>query len=142
MHTSLILITVYQLTLRAIAPHLRPGSMILAMPAPGAFDLLARHVLGSKADDIVVAGTVCLPWACRIQRYAHQVELLGEKTPVMLVARPASGASRVIELADKLHDHTRFEAATLFIQATLFPTNPILHPVCITVSNRNPTILY
>lgn len=114
---------------RAIAPHLRPGSMILAMPAPGAFDLLARHVLGPVANDVIIAGTVCLPWACRIQTYARSVELLGEKTPVMLVARPASGAARVIELADALHDRTRFEAATLFTQATLFPTNPILHPV-------------
>lgn len=103
--------------------------MILAMPAPGGFDLLARHVLGPAANDIVVAGTVCLPWACRIQRYAHAVELLGEKTPVMLVARPASGAARVIEVANQVHDRTRFEAATLFTQATLFPTNPILHPV-------------
>ncbi len=103
--------------------------MILAMPAPGGFDLLARHVLGPAVEDVVVAGTVCLPWACRIKTYGKEVELLGEKTPVMLVARPASGAARVIELADCIHDKTRFEAATLFLQATMFPTNPILHPV-------------
>lgn len=113
---------------RAIAPHLRPGAMILAMPAPGGFDLLARHVLGPAVEQVVVAGTVCLPWACRIKSYAREVELLGEKTPVMLVARPASGAARVIQLANRIHDRTRFEAATLFLQATLFPTNPILHP--------------
>lgn len=31
-----------------IGPHLKKGAMILAMPAPGNFDLLARQVLGTK----------------------------------------------------------------------------------------------
>jgi len=102
--------------------------MILTMPAPGNFDMLARQVLGPKVDDVVLAGTVCLPWACRIEEYARKVDLLGEKTPVTLVARPAAAAQQVIAAADKIHDATRFRHEKLFIQATLFPTNPMLHP--------------
>lgn len=34
--------------LTAIGPHLKPGAMILTMPAPGNFDMLARQVLGPK----------------------------------------------------------------------------------------------
>jgi hypothetical protein len=102
--------------------------MLLTMPAPGNFDMLARQVLGPKVDDVALAGTVCLPWACRIVEYARKVELLGEKNPVTLVGRPASAAQQIIAAADKLHDATRFRAEQLFVQATLFPTNPMLHP--------------
>jgi hypothetical protein len=35
-------------TCSAIGPHLKPGAMILTMPAPGNFDMLARQVLGPK----------------------------------------------------------------------------------------------
>jgi hypothetical protein len=36
------------LSRRSIGPHLKPGTMILTMPAPGNFDMLARQVLGPK----------------------------------------------------------------------------------------------
>lgn len=114
--------------LESIGPHLKRGSIIFAMPAPGNFDLLVRQVLGPMADEVMVAGTVCLPWACRIEEYAKRVELLGEKSPVTLVARPASAGARVAAIADKLHDASRFRPEKLFLQATLFPTNPMLHP--------------
>jgi hypothetical protein len=44
------------------------------------------------------------------------VELLGEKTPVTLVARPAAAAQEIIAAGDKLHDATKFRAQKLFMQ--------------------------
>lgn len=35
---------------RAIGPHLKKGAMLLTMPAPGNFDMLARQVLGPKVS--------------------------------------------------------------------------------------------
>jgi hypothetical protein len=46
----------------------------------------------------------------------RQVELLGEKNPVTLVARPAAAAAQIIAAADKLHDATKFRAQKLFVQ--------------------------
>lgn len=114
--------------LTAIAPHLKKGAIILTLPAPGNFDLLAKQVLGARIHDVILAGSVCLPWACRITEYAKKVELLGEKTPVTIVALPYAAIGAAIEDADKLHDASHFRGEKLFLQATLFPTNPMLHP--------------
>jgi hypothetical protein len=46
----------------------------------------------------------------------RSVELLGEKTPVTLVARPAAAAADIIAAGDKLHDATKFRAQKLFMQ--------------------------
>lgn len=114
--------------MEAIGPHLQRGAMVVAIPSPGGFDWMARHVLGPMADEVVVAGTVCLPWVCRLDNYARHVELMGEKSPVTLVARPAAGAQRLLPLLNALHDNSRFVAGQVYVQATLFPTNPMLHP--------------
>jgi hypothetical protein len=53
--------------------------------------------------------------------HCRKVELLGEKNPVTLVARPASAAQQIITAADKLHDATRFRAEQLFVQVITVP---------------------
>lgn len=57
----------HELYLRALAPHVKPGVIIGAMPGEGGFDLCARHVLGA---DFVAQSNIfaleTLPWACRI----------------------------------------------------------------------------
>jgi hypothetical protein len=57
----------HKLYLRAVAPFVKPGVIIGAMPGEGGFDLSARHVLGSDfVDQSNLFALETLPWACRI----------------------------------------------------------------------------
>ena len=57
----------HELYLRAVAPYVKPGVVIGAMPGEGGFDLCARHVLGNEfVEQSNVFALETLPWACRI----------------------------------------------------------------------------
>jgi len=57
----------HEMYLRTIAPHVKPGVVIGAMPGEGGFDLCARHVLGADfIDQSNIFALETLPWACRI----------------------------------------------------------------------------
>jgi len=57
----------HELYLRAVAPHVKPGVVIGAMPGEGGFDMCARHVFGAEfVDQSNVWALETLPWACRI----------------------------------------------------------------------------
>lgn len=57
----------HELYLRALAPHVKPGVVIGAMPGEGGFDMCARHVLGTDfVDQSNIFALETLPWACRI----------------------------------------------------------------------------
>jgi hypothetical protein len=57
----------HELYLRALAPHVKPGVIIGAMPGEGGFDMCARHVLGADfVNQSNIFALETLPWACRI----------------------------------------------------------------------------
>lgn len=57
----------HELYLRTIAPYVKPGVVIGAMPGEGGFDLCARHVLGAEfVEQSNIFALETLPWACRI----------------------------------------------------------------------------
>jgi len=117
--------------LKQIAPFLKHGAMVGAIPGPGAFDLIAVNVLGdiiAEKDITLYAGT-SLPWACRFDEYGCKASLLGEKKRVDINARP-NEPERNAKLADamcRLHDLTTFECKGNFLTSTLWPTNCIIH---------------
>ena len=57
----------HEIYLRAVAPYVKPGVIVGAMPGEGGFDMCARHVFGAefvKYSNLFALET--LPWACRI----------------------------------------------------------------------------
>jgi hypothetical protein len=57
----------HEMYLRAVAPHVKPGVIIGAMPGEGGFDMCARHVFGNEfVEKSNVFALETLPWACRI----------------------------------------------------------------------------
>ena len=57
----------HEIYLRAVAPYVKPGVVIGAMPGEGGFDMCARHVLGTDfVDQSNIFALETLPWACRI----------------------------------------------------------------------------
>jgi hypothetical protein len=57
----------HELYLRAVAPFVKPGVIIGAMPGEGGFDLCARHVFGADfVNQSNIFALETLPWACRI----------------------------------------------------------------------------
>ena len=57
----------HELYLRAVAPFVKPGVVIGAMPGEGGFDMCARHVFGTDfVDQSNIFALETLPWACRI----------------------------------------------------------------------------
>ena len=57
----------HEIYLRAVAPFVKPGVVIGAMPGEGGFDMCARHVLGADfVDQSNIFALETLPWACSI----------------------------------------------------------------------------
>merc|ERR1712196_243762 len=69
--------------LKSIAPYLKEGVILGATPAPGGFNMLARHIIedlnGRDRNSYTLFGMGCLPWVCRIQEWGKIVNLAGTK---------------------------------------------------------------
>lgn len=117
--------------LKQIAPHLKKGAFVGAIPGPGAFDLIATHVLGDilQEKDITLFAGTSLPWACRFDEYGCKASLLGEKKRVDINARPneAERNKKLGDIMTSLHDLTTFACKGNFLTATLWPTNCVIH---------------
>ncbi|EDQ92825.1 uncharacterized protein MONBRDRAFT_30783 [Monosiga brevicollis MX1] len=117
--------------LKQIAPFLKKGAFVGAIPGPGAFDLIAINVLGDliKERDITLFAGTSLPWACRFDEYGCKASLLGEKKRVDINARPNEPERNAL-LGDKmsrLHDLTDFQCKGNMLTSALWPTNCIIH---------------
>ncbi len=114
-------------TLSQIAPHLQKGTWLGAMPARGGFDLAVRDVLGDLAAQIVIFGFQTLPWACRVQKYGQEAQILGTKEVVDIAALPPTQALIIAsQLQELLGLH--LNPVDNFLSLTLADTGQIIHP--------------
>mmetsp|Transcript_9661 Transcript_9661/g.20385 ORF Transcript_9661/g.20385 Transcript_9661/m.20385 type:complete len:429 (+) Transcript_9661:55-1341(+) len=121
----------HEAILKQIGPFLKPGVCVGSVPAAGGFDLLARHVLhqaGCDLQQITLFGSISLPWACRIHEYGKEVHILGTKQELPFSAHPNVPPVPLEELLTALHIGTRFKLGHAFLETTLWPANPIIHP--------------
>lgn len=114
-------------TLLAIAPYLRDGATIVALPARSGFAMQARRALGVDGKAATIAGLQTLPWACRTVRYGGEVSVLGSKSEVDIAVYPAA---RTAETAALLEDLLRvpLRAIGSFLALTLANTGQLIHP--------------
>jgi len=117
----------HQTILADIAGHLDEAIWVGALAARGAFDLCAKEILDGGARLPILFGLQTLPWACRIQKYGQEVEILGTKAVVDLAAWPPQHAS---DLASRLSDllDVPILATASFLSLTLAGTGQIIHP--------------
>lgn len=114
--------------LKEIAPHLKDGCIIVALPGQGGFNWLARSILGSRSSRAVIAGTNQLPYQCRILNYGSDVELIGHKHNIKVATEPADKADEVARVLTDLIGVTQVEALPHFLSVTLTPANQVIHP--------------
>ena len=117
----------HQAILADIAGYLDEAIWVGALPARGAFDLCAKEMLEGGAHLPSLFGMQTLPWACRIQKYGQEVEILGTKAVVDLAAWPPQHAK---DLASQLSDllGVPILPAASFLSLTLADTGQIIHP--------------
>ena len=54
-----------QVYLEALAPHIKPGTIIIGLPGNPEFESQVRHVLGEKAQQCTIMNFESLPWTCQ-----------------------------------------------------------------------------
>ena len=114
--------------LKEIAPHLKDGCIIVALPGQGGFNWLTRSVLGSRASQMIIAGTNQLPYQCRILNYGSEVELIGHKRNIKVATEPAEKADEVARVLTDLIGVTQVDPLPNFLSITLTPANQVIHP--------------
>jgi hypothetical protein len=114
--------------LEEIAPHLKDGCIIVALPGQGGFNWLTRSVLGSRASQMIIAGTNQLPYQCRILNYGSEVELIGHKRNIKVATEPSEKADEVARVLTDLIGVTQVDPLPHFLSVTLTPANQVIHP--------------
>jgi hypothetical protein len=113
--------------LKDIAPYIKPGAVLGAMPARGGFDWSAKSSLRGKSSQITLFGLQTLPWACRIERYGESVRVMGTKEQVEIAARPAGNAGEIAAQLGNLLGLV-LQPVDCFFCLTLANTGQLLHP--------------
>jgi len=118
----------HEATLRQIAPYLERGAWVGAIPARGGFDYCAVPVLQEQGrEDVTLFGLQTLPWACRVEEYGRQVQVLGVKKAVAAASRPAARIGQVAPLVERMVGLPIGTAGSLFA-LTLANTGQLIHP--------------
>lgn len=79
--------------LESLAPHLKPGTAVGAIPSRSGFELQALRALQAlPGGGCTIFCGLTLPWACRIETYGSSARVLGTKESVGLAAVPAHSA--------------------------------------------------
>lgn len=73
-----------------LGPHMKPGTVVAAMPARSGGDILFSKCLGAKAAEMTFVGFETLPWACRFTEWGQSATILGTKQSILAAVTPAS----------------------------------------------------
>jgi hypothetical protein len=114
--------------LEQLAPHLRDGVIVGAIPSRSGFEYQAKYILeGAGLREYTVFAAHTLPWACRIARYGSQALVLGSKSSVGVAAHPATDTVRVAGLLTVLFK-TRFSPLPNTLSVSLGNIGQVIHP--------------
>ncbi|GAB1599534.1 opine dehydrogenase-like [Argonauta hians] len=64
---------------RAIAPYIEPNTVVVGLPSQPGFQFQCCDLLGIGGKSCAIVSFESLPWACRIQKFAREVQVLGPK---------------------------------------------------------------
>ena len=89
----------------AIAPYLKPGTVIVGMPGQPGFEFQCFDILKDNAKSCVVMSLEDLPWTTRILEYGYKVQIWGTKVSIQAsiiignchpIVEPIESVQRVI----------------------------------------------
>jgi len=115
--------------LSRVAPYLKTGAWIVAMPSRSGFEFDLRAVATLKPDRRrVVIGFQTFPWLCRIREFGREVKVNATKATVSAAALPVAAAPAAMTAMSGI---IGMEVAALptFLDLTLGNTGQIIHPV-------------
>ncbi len=114
--------------LKSLAPYIRPGTVLAALPARGGFEFQASEILRqNRKEGIVIAGFQTFPWACRIKEYAKSVEIYGQKIQVGAASLPSHYGMSISRGFNKLLK-LEFPPYNNMLELTLNNQGQIIHP--------------
>jgi len=114
--------------LNSLAPYLRSGAVLAALPARSGFEFEAVEILHQyRKEGIVIAGFQTFPWACRIKEYAKSVEIYGQKTMVGVGSLPSYYRDSISRSFNKLLK-LEFIPYNNMLELTLNNQGQIIHP--------------
>jgi len=114
----------HQSYLEAIAPHIKNGATIMAMPQYPGFRWLVKKALGEeKASKVTVIGSENLPWAARLTSYGESAQVLGTKTQILGCTEDPDSLIPA-QLCIGKHPVLRFGSG---VAADLMTINPYVH---------------
>lgn len=116
-------------TLRAIAPHLKKGAMVGALPGNGGFHWLAQHILYVECGrrDVCIWGSNQLPLNCRWTEYARKAMCLTTKDLIKVSARPLERGTQLAQALNTLLAPIHFGVVKRPITLNLYPSNQVIH---------------
>ena len=108
-----------------IKPYIRDGMIIGKFPGTGGFDWLCKKHLDCK--NITIFGTQRLPFIVRTLDYGLSCKVYGHKKKNIFSCIPFSQSNLIQHI---LQDILTYECIPLknYLNITLVPSNPILHP--------------
>ena len=122
----------HEMYLNAMLPYIQEGTIIGSMPGEGGFDICVRDVLGpALADKCVLFSMETLPWACRIQTFGQEVQVLGTKRDIDLCVYPSAQCWKIRDLVQSMIGRlplVETSATSNFLGSTLMNPNAIAHP--------------
>merc|ERR1719217_1292199 len=78
-----------------LGPHMKPGTVVAAMPARSGGDILFSKCLGPKAAEMTFVGFETLPWACRFTEWGQSATILGTKQSILAAVARALRAPQL-----------------------------------------------
>ena len=112
--------------LKQLAPYLREGIIVGAMPARSGLEFQACRILAdANLSEFTVFGLQTLPWACRLKAFGSEVEVLGTKQSVGVSAVPAKAVEPLSDFMTRLLN---------------VPMNPMNSMIALSLSNMGQII--
>jgi hypothetical protein len=118
--------------LKALAPHLERGSVIVGLPGQCGFEFEVQQCMGDRLREFTLLDFTSLPWVCRLERFGRRVHVAGTKETVAGAIRACSATSRisnpVATLQYLLGDPAKLVVSGHMLGVTLGSINATVHP--------------
>jgi MFS family permease len=88
--------------LEALAPHMRPKTIVAAMPLRPDADHMFWTILGEKANTMVFCGYEALPWIIRITEWGKKACIIGTQDKILAAVVPQTAAGQALQILQSL----------------------------------------
>lgn len=116
---------------KALAPHVKAGTIFAVMPARSGCDFLFKKVMGDKADKLGLVAFETLPWACKFKIWGQTAEVLGTKETIGAAVVPPAGKTKtevILKLQGLLGMEPVIDECPNVMTISLSNPGQVIHP--------------